>query len=245
MALFQKKKDKKEKKKIHCDVCGKELSYFTDFQVKDGHICRECAKETKLSVKELFFTPLDTIKEMLVWDYLSKEPPVRSDHDEDLAVNFMTKWWDKSNEYTDAFFNAYQAAAKEELFERKIDGYKKAIELFDKAREWHYKKSRGGKIFFQDTWEYCHNSKIKCFSYRDDMVASLKYAEDVYYNVIPGIMKAINDGNGELLQKDIYPHLPDTPRGTVQSIIRHLEREGRISREKKGATYKLSLIQND
>lgn len=241
MPLFQKKK---EKKKIHCDVCGKELSYFTNFQVNGGHICRDCAKKTKLSVKELIITPLDKIKEMLIWDYLPEKPPIRSERDEDLAVNFMMRWEDKSREYTDAFFNAYHSAAKEELLECKIEGYKRAIELFDKAREWHYKKGRGGKICFQDDWEYCHNSKKECFSYRDDMVSSLEYVEDICCNIIPKVMKAISEGDGELLQKDIYSRLPNIPRGTIQSVIRQLEHEGRILRDKKGSTYKLSIVQS-
>ena len=57
-------------------------------------------------------------------------------------------------------------------------------------------------------------------------------------------MKAISEGDGELLQKDIYSRLPNIPRGTIQSVIRQLEHEGRSLRDKKGSTYKLSIVQS-
>ena len=37
--------------------------------------------------------------------------------------------------------------------------------MYEDFKKFCYSKGEGGKIFFDDRWEYCHNSKNPCFSY--------------------------------------------------------------------------------
>ncbi len=39
-----------------------------------------------------------------------------------------------------------------------------SIKAYYKLKDFCY-KSYAGKIYFQDTWEYCHNSNCECFEY--------------------------------------------------------------------------------
>ena len=45
----------------------------------------------------------------------------------------------------------------------------KHIDAYEKCRNVCYSKGEGGKIYFQDTWECCHNSRNECFGYSDDI----------------------------------------------------------------------------
>lgn len=48
--------------------------------------------------------------------------------------------------------------------------------------------------------------------------------------------------NENLLQKDIYKLLPEFDKGIIQSVIRELEKDKIILREKSKGSYILSLI---
>lgn len=69
-------------------------------------------------------------------------------------------------------------ATKEELL-CKIALCDNAIEIFEKCKRFCYSKGKGGMIYFQDTWEYCHNNKNECFSFID-MVVQLKAQLEKY-----------------------------------------------------------------
>jgi len=112
------------------------------------------------------------------------------------------------------------------------------IKAFEKAKEFCYKKGKGGTIYFQDTWEYLHNSKKPCFSYLDNIKASLDKTIFKKNIVIPSIISTITDNDG-ILQKDIYKLLPDIDKQTIQQTIKELTAVGTISAIKKSNSYEL------
>lgn len=113
-----------------------------------------------------------------------------------------------------------------------------SIKAFEKAKEFCYKKGKGGTIYFQDTWEYLHNSKKPCFSYLDNIKASLDKTIFKKNIVIPSIISTITDNDG-ILQKDIYKLLPDIDKQTIQQTIKELTAVGTISAIKKSNSYEL------
>lgn len=120
------------------------------------------------------------------------------------------------------------------------DDLKRRIEYFDKIKEMCYSNGEGGKLYFQDTWEHCHNSKNECFSWRDNLLKSynIQKEREILYQAIP---HAIMD-NENLLQKDIYKLLPEFEKGSIQSVIRELEKNNIILREKSKGSYLLYLV---
>lgn len=120
------------------------------------------------------------------------------------------------------------------------DDLKRRIEYFDEFKEMCYSHSEGGKLYFQDMWEHCHNSKNECFSWRDNLLKSynIQKQRERLYQAIP---HAIMD-NENLLQKDIYKLLPEFDKGIIQSVIRELEKNNIILREKSKGSYILSLV---
>lgn len=114
------------------------------------------------------------------------------------------------------------------------------IKAFDKYKKIFYDQGAGGKLYFQDMWEHCHNSKNECFSWRDNLLKSynIQKQRERLYQAIP---HTIID-NENLLQKDIYKLLPEFDKGIIQSVIRELEKDKIILREKSKGSYILSLI---
>ena len=89
-------------------------------------------------------------------------------------------------------------------------------------------------------YEYLHNAHNECFSYRDMISETL---EKYYYErdeLIPVIKYVISQHDG-ILQKNIYPELPDFERGEIQRILRKLDSDGVITRIKKSGTYELHI----
>lgn len=164
----------------------------------------------------------------------------RTLQEDNLTYNFVTKYGKISSQKTDAFEALNQKALEEQDLNRKITLLQMTIKSFEEAKQWHYKISKGGKIYFQDMWEHLHNSNNPCFSWVDSVKACLKQSIDQRDYIIPTILKTISKNRG-ILQKDIYPYLHKTSKNDIQRTLRELEENGQISRIKKGSTYQLFL----
>lgn len=103
------------------------------------------------------------------------------------------------------------------------------------------KEGKGGTIYFQDMWEFMHNSNSSCYSYLDNLTKSLNETLLERDIIIPGILKAITEKDG-ILQKDIYKELPDISKSDIQRVLKKLEANEKISRLKKSNSYELHII---
>lgn len=183
------------------------------------------------------------LEQAKIYEKMSTNPKFhRTEQEDEASFKFESTWGKIIHPMEDAFENAYRSAYQEPTPELQIAKYKEALELFNEAKEFCYKKSTGGQIYFQDMWENLHNSQDSYFSYEDMIQQALNNVSDEYYHKIPAILKVISNQNGELLQKDIYKLLPEISRNEVQRLIRQLEKDGKILREKSGSTYKLRIM---
>lgn len=163
----------------------------------------------------------------------------RTTQEEELSFRFEMNHGEQIEKRTASFEDCNRLAYKENDINKKIELLQKTILLYEEAKKWFY-KTKGGTIYFQDYYEYQHNSQNDCFSYIDTVK---KYLEECIRNrdyVIPNIINIIKSSNG-ILQKDIYQHLPDASRGDVQRVIRNLESQGLITREKSKGSYLLTI----
>lgn len=111
----------------------------------------------------------------------SNNPKFHRTYEEDeLSFSFSKQYADSINIFETSFQQAEECigkvnsqwiknATKDELLE-KISLCQNAINIFEKYKEFCYSKGKGGTIYFQDTWEYCHNSKNECFSYIEKVI---------------------------------------------------------------------------
>lgn len=77
-------------------------------------------------------------------------------------------------EYYEAnIHNDFIAFDKSKDISERISACEETINAFYEFRTYCY-QTYGGTVYFQDHWEYCHNSKNDCFSYIDNLNSVLK-----------------------------------------------------------------------
>lgn len=113
------------------------------------------------------------------------------------------------------------------------------LKAFFEFKEFCYSDGEGGRIYFQDMREYCHNSKNPCFSFSDRIHEAI---EDLNKTQII-ILKILNilGNNEEILQKDIYDCIPEYSKSEISKVIYALDKSEKIFRSKYKNTYILTL----
>lgn len=165
----------------------------------------------------------------------------RTAHEEDLSYNFAMKYGHEVSLLEEEFETLYKNANMADNLTEKIFLLNESVKAFEKARDFCYKKGKGGTIYFQDMWECLHNSQKPCFSYLDNIKTSLDKTMLKRDIVIPSIINTITVNDG-ILQKDIYKLLPDIDKPTIQQTIKELTIAGTISTIKKGNSYELHKL---
>ena len=170
----------------------------------------------------------------------SKNPKFhRTFKEEELSFQFETNHWEEIQKHTDIFEEGYRLACAEKDLNKKIELLQKTIIKFEKIKNWFY-LTKGGTIYFQDRYEHLHNSRNDDFYYIDQIKEDLEECIKERDYVIPKILNTIKSSNG-ILQKNIYQYLADVSKGDIQRVIRKLESEGKIAREKSKGSYLLTI----
>lgn len=201
---------------------------------------------TEMAGKIQFATPelteqqqkdYEAAKEM---ERMSSNPKFhRTFEEEELSFNFEQKWGSQLHFLAAQMQKKYSEAAQAQDYDAAIALAKEALTLYQTLKTFCYQKGKGGEIYFQDTWECMHNSNSEMFSYKDTIDSRIAYWEKMK-NLKEETLSLITSKYEELLQKDIYSLLPSHSKSDIQKIIRELESDGLIYREKKGSTYLLS-----
>lgn len=89
----------------------------------------------------------------------------RTESEKELDFNFFFKYKDEIEKYENLIY-----AFMESNF---IEDTVKSILAFDDFKKFCFSKGKGGKLYFEDSWLNCHNSKNARFSYRDRIVENL------------------------------------------------------------------------
>ena len=99
----------------------------------------------------------------------------RTETEKDLSFKFSEQYSDKVAMAEISIYDKVQAAsgayvrwsksASVKEINQEIALLDEAITAYEDFKKFCYSKGEGGKIFFDDRWEYCHNSKNPCFSY--------------------------------------------------------------------------------
>lgn len=104
-----------------------------------------------------------------------------------------------------------------------------ALVRYNKAKSICY-KTKGGTIWFQDMYEYCHNSKSGCFSFEDKINERIKYNQDII-NALPVITEIISDNNG-YYQKDLK-NILQIEETVIRQAVKYLVENGQLIKSKK------------
>lgn len=186
-----------------------------------------------------FLMQRDYEKAMEKYEYLKKVNPKfsRTDRESDLAYNFETKHGAMIDRETKKFMDLYREADFVCDLNERLEILYRCKDTFLTVRDLFYSKGKGATIYFQDWYEYMHNSRSDCFSYLDlidDAIKKTKWIKDV---VIPDILDAIRQNDG-ILQKDLYSLLPHIEKSEIQAFLKTSDA---VVRVKKGSSYELHI----
>lgn len=208
--------------------------------IQDGNVIYR-ADGKKISDEEVPYLMQVGYENALAEEKNSSNPKFhRSFKEEELSYSFENKYYNEIAKRIEKFETPYHNSFSEQDLSKKIMLLEQSITEFDKCKNFCYSKGKGGTIYFQDMYEYLHNTHNDCFSYRDMILGSL---EECYYErdeLIPELKNVISNHNG-ILQKNIYAELPDFQRSDIQRMLRKLESENVITRIKKSGSYELHL----
>lgn len=156
---------------------------------------------------------------------------------EELLFQFGQNYYIEINRYTQSFEECNRRAYEASSLDEKIRLLNQTIINFEKAKEWFY-RSKAGMIYFQTYYEHLHNSSNACFSYIDPVKDYLDECVEERDMIVPKIIELASSEDG-VLQKDLYQYF-DTSKGQIQQIVKKMEEQEIIRREKKGNTYLIS-----
>ena len=167
---------------------------------------------------------------------------IRSYDDIELSFQFSMKHGVKSQRMSDLFLDLNSAAYAENDIDKKIELLQKSIDAFYEAKQWHYNYSKGAMYYFQDMWEYMHNSNNPQFSWVDSVEKELKYYSGVRDSVIPWITNQAEKG---FLQTEIYEEFSEFSKSELRKIIDKLAQAEKVVKMKKGSSYFITKFQNE
>ena len=150
----------------------------------------------------------------------------RTSKDESLSLSFFTNHEKIIYDYENKLLKSIEIYTLEEDIDKQIELCKNAISIFKRFRDFCY-RTKGGTIYFQDTWEYYYNSHNGYSSYIDSTIKRLKYLQD-NYNMLKNMKQIIIDtikNNSGILQKNIYALIDINFKNEIQYAIRQLEDE--------------------
>ncbi len=192
-----------------------------------------------------------------MFDFLKKKAPTKtapppsvpnnqkfhlSPGEDELAFRFMRAHGAESQKTSDAFVNHARLALESQDINERIRLLEETIDLFYKARDWHY-KTKGGMLYFQDMWEHCHNSQNPDFCWAENEVTFLRESIFERDEVQPWIMQHAEEG---FMQPEIYKAFPSTDQFLLRKAIDRLVSLGHLSKRKEGKSYFISkTVVND
>ncbi len=187
----------------------------------------------------------------------------RTFEDNELSFKFENTHFNKISDFEDRLYSEEKKIYLIFDIDKRIEQCQKVIKTFNSFKNFCYKKSKGGMIYFQDTWEFMYNSKNDCFSYIDETEAYLEnliknYDEEKITiekerNKQVKIAKYLQEHNPEeefllllknkpgILQKDIYKNFDSDIKDIFKPLPRVLEKSGKIIRIKFKNSYQLFI----
>lgn len=154
----------------------------------------------------------------------------RSDHEKKLRNEFSQKYYSIIQDYENKIYISDKTD---------YNKLKSNLVAYDEFEKFCYSNGDGGKIYFQDMWEFCHNSKNDCFSYKEII---LKYIQN-FLDANQAVLDIIDilKTNETYLQKDLKQEINYCTPQEIGTIIKEMVNNKIITREKYKNTYLLKL----
>lgn len=199
------------------------------YAIKEKH--KEILKDERLS---------NGLKKSLVYEKQSPNPKFhRTERDEDLSFNFSQKYASIISKYEEEIYDKAGLAAKSIRFgnfdiDEMIKLHEDAVKCFYEFQDFCFNKGKGGKIYFEDMWLYCHNLTQDKFSYItncENELLDLKSNYDErkrYFDSLNDVkikIKQLLNNQSEIDQKELYKKFLPLKASEILVVIKNLKEE--------------------
>lgn len=171
----------------------------------------------------------------------------RTERDEDLSFNFSQKYASIISKYEEEIYDKVRLAARSIRFgnfdiDEMIKLHENAVKSFYEFQDFCFNKSKGGKVYFEDMWLYCHNSTKEKFSYIsscENELLDLKSNYDEkkqYFDSLSNVkikIKQLLNNQSEIEQKELCKKFLPLKASDVLVVIKNLKEEDFLVVEKQ------------
>lgn len=194
------------------------------------------------------------LKKSFEYEKQSSNPKFhRTERDEDLSFNFSQKYASIISKYEEEIYDKVRLAARSIRFgnfdiDEMIKLHEDAVKCFYEFQDFCFNKSKGGKIYFEDMWLYCHNSTQDKFSYItncENELLDLKSNYDekkLYFDKLKKVKIEIIQilyVEQEIEQKELCKKFLPLKASDVLVVIKNLKEEDFLVVEKQSDSRKI------
>lgn len=198
------------------------------------------------------------IKNILEYEKNSSNPKFhRTESEKNASFDFSFKYKEEITLLENQLIDYKNSTFKTNDIDTKIQKCKATINIYNKFKNFCYSKGIGGKIYFDDMWEHCHNSKNPDFSYIQNVKDKYDYLINNRNELILKQMKDIKinnfkkvaeeqlthyiKNNPSVLQKYLYEEFDSDYKGIIKSALQSMDKNNKITRKKHGSSYELYI----
>lgn len=151
------------------------LQEITDKTFQVDHLKNEDREQILADDRTLEQTIKDSYKNAIRGQQQSKNPKFhRTHHEQDLSFQFYQSNLEKLKIYEKKIYDLDEEVEKQRknkkdkpnlTKEEILDLCQREFDAYNDLRKYCYSKGKGGMLYFQNTWEYCHYNWDDCFPF--------------------------------------------------------------------------------
>ena len=205
---------------------------------------------------ELHLSPAGKKSLQIYEDYVSKasNPKFHRTSEESQArFDFLSDNSSIVKYYERKIRNCFAPGNKSKSLKTQINACDRSLEAFDEFKEFCY-QSYEGMLYFQDMWEYCHNSKDECFSFDENIIDHKEKLKRAYQkqkeaekiaalsqNLQQDVFDVLEQ-NSPMLQCDLFKFFDPKVKKNIVKILEEWESYDAIIRTKSRNSYMITLV---
>ena len=169
----------------------------------------------------------------------------RTKEESSAATQFSMENSKLIKKYEDEMYNSIIYDTKYPLSER-IEACNQSIQVYNHFKSFCY-SSFGGKIYFQNMWEYCHNAHNECFSYKDMLKEKLtklqnKLTKEQDVNDLENDLYELLTIENPILQSKLFSYYSPKYKYAIKKILSEWESYNAIKKTKYKNSYMIELV---
>lgn len=171
----------------------------------------------------------------------------RTSEERDEKLKFSLANRSKISKYEADIYNDGRPYDNTLSIDERIEACDNSIRAFYILKDFCY-QTYGGKIYFQDMWEYCHNSKNECFSFVDHLEKELEKLKKnrnsaIMYDNLENDLYETLSLSQPIAQAELLKYYPDDLKTNIRQILKEWESYDAIKRTKYKNTYIIELVE--